>query len=170
MKGSIVSGAIVLAAVALGGGLYYSQTHAHYDTIEAQAVRVEATTFFGNTEDLLAEDFEGIDADTSPIKYRACFKTPLSQAMMTETFEPYDAAEPLVAPKWFDCFNAEQLAIDIESGAAIAFLGTENISYGTDRVVAVYADGRAFAWHQINVCGATVFEGYDAPEGCPPAP
>jgi hypothetical protein len=90
--------------------------------------------------------------------------------MMTETFAPYETPTPLTAPSWFDCFDAKTLEADIESGAAMAFMGTENIAYGIDRVLAVYGDGRAYAWHQINVCGSTVFDGEPAPEGCPPAP
>jgi hypothetical protein len=172
MKGSIVSGGIVLVAAVMGGGLYYSQTYAYYEPIEASApaATMLVTTFDGAAEDMLASEFEGIDADTSPLKFRACFQTPLSQAMMTETFEPYAEPTPLTAPNWFDCFDAEQLSTDIESGAAMAFMGSENIIYGIDRVVAVYADGRGFAWHQMNICGETVFDGYNAPEGCPPAP
>jgi hypothetical protein len=158
--------------VIFGAGLYYSQTYAYYDTIEASApaALVTATTLGGASEDLLAEGFEGIDADTSPIKYRACFSTPLSQSMLTETFVIHETPTPLTAPAWFSCFDAKSLTADLDSGAAIAFMGTENISYGVDRVVAVYPDGRAYAWHQINDCGATVYDGEIAPEGCPPAP
>ena len=172
MKGAIVSGGILLTTAIFGAGLYYSQVYAYYDPIEVgtPAAVVTATTFDGASEDILAEEFEGIDADTSPKKYRSCFKTPLSQAMMSETFEAYAEPTPLVAPSWFDCFDAQKLTADIESGDAMAFMGTENITYGVDRVLAVYADGRAYAWHQINHCGETVFDGNPAPEGCPPAP
>lgn len=172
MKGSIVSGGILAVTAIFGAGLYYSQVYAYYDPIEVSspAAVVTATTFDGALEDILADNFEGIDADTSPIKYRSCFQTPLSQAMMTETFAPYETPTPLTAPSWFGCFDAKALEADIESGDAIAFMGTENIAYGIDRVLAVYADGRAFAWHQINMCGSTVFDGEPAPEGCPPAP
>lgn len=172
MKGSIVAGGILVTTAIFGIGLYYSQVYAYYDPIDVSspAASVSATTFAGATEDIVAEDFEGIDAETSPIKYRSCFTTPLSQAMMTETFAPYDGPTPLTAPDWFDCFDAKQLTRDLENGAAMAFMGTENIVYGIDRVLAVYADGRAFAWHQINRCGATVFDGEPAPDGCPPAP
>jgi hypothetical protein len=53
---------------------------------------------------------------------------------------------------------------------AIAFLGIENVRYGIDQVVAVLPDGRGFVWQQINACGAVVFNGEPAPEGCPPVP
>jgi len=106
--------------------------------------------------------------------YRNCgdslFITPISQATLTETFVIRDDAEPRVAPGWFDCFDAAQIGADIENGDAIAFLGVENVQYGIDRIVAVYPDGRAFAWHQINACGEVVFDGNPVPEGCPPKP
>jgi hypothetical protein len=44
------------------------------------------------------------------------------------------------------------------------------VLYGIDRVLAIYPDGRAFAWHQINACGKFVFDGDPPPEGCPPVP
>jgi hypothetical protein len=52
----------------------------------------------------------------------------------------------------------------------VAFLGERDVTYGIDRIVAVYPDGRAMAWHQINACGAVVFDGNPAPDGCAPPP
>lgn len=172
MNGSIVAGGILLTTAVFGAGLYYTQVYAYYDKIPADApqARMEATTFGGVQEQLLVSDFKGIDADTSPIKFRACFQTPMSVAMMTETFAPYDEATPLIAPSWFNCFDAKSLSEDLAAGDAVAFMSAQNITYGVDRVIAVYPDGRAFAWHQINECGATVYDGDAAPEGCPPAP
>ena len=172
MNGKFVAGGIVLTAIVFGAGLYYSQIYAYYKPIDANApaATVRLTTFDGGAADILAEDFNGIDADTSPIKFRACFTTPLSLPMMTETFKPYTDAAPLVAQKWFDCFDAARIGADIESGAAVAFLGEENAPYGIDRVVAIYPDGRGYAWNQINHCGAAVFDGDPAPADCPAAP
>ena len=172
MSGKLIAGFIVVFSLLFGAGLYYTQVYAYYDRLDvsAPAATVRATTFEGLTEDILAESFEGIDADTSPIRFRACFTTPLSVAMMSETFEPYDRPEPLIAPKWFSCFDAKKIGADLESGAALAFMGEENIEYGIDRVIAVYPDGHGFAWNQINRCGDAVFDGDPAPMGCPPAP
>lgn len=121
-------------------------------------------------EDILVRDFRGIDADTSPIKFRACFSVENSIAYLTETYVIADEAEPIRAPGWFDCFDVEALTDDIASGAAVAFLGERDIRYGVDRVIAVYGDGRAFAWNQFNRCGLAVYSGNEAPDGCPPAP
>ena len=56
---------------------------------------------------------------------------------------------PLNAPTWFDCFDAEKIGDALETGEAIAFLASR-IAPQIDRVVAVFADGRAYAWHQVN--------------------
>lgn len=166
----IIVGMLVLAAIA-GALLYYNQVYAFYEEVQAGAEDVRLTNLVtGQAEPILFDSFEGIDADSSPIRYRACFTTPLSQAMLTETFIIRDDAEPLVAPSWFDCFDAAQIGADIESGEAIAFLGVANITYGIDRLVTIYPDGRAYAWHQINECGEVVFNREPVPEDCPPAP
>ena len=34
--------------------------------------------------------------------------------------------------------------------AMVAFLSVADITRGVDRVVAVFPDGQAFAWHQLN--------------------
>ncbi|WP_373636661.1 DUF6446 family protein [Yoonia sp. BS5-3] len=165
-----IVGLLMLALIA-GALLYYQQIYAYYTLVQAQDADVRLTNLVTEqAEPILFDGFEAIDADSSPIRYRACFTTPLSQATLTETYVIRDDAEPLVAPGWFDCFDAAQIGEDLVSGDAIAFLGVENIHYGIDRLVAVYPDGRAFAWHQINACGEVVFDGDPAPEGCPAQP
>ncbi|WP_245820541.1 DUF6446 family protein [Flavimaricola marinus] len=161
-----------MSALIAGAALYYFQIYAFYTEVTSDDVgNVQLVNVVTRApEPILFENFEAIDSDSSPVRFRACFDTPLSQAMLTETFVTYDAAEPLVAPGWFDCFDAQQIGEALETGEAIAFLGTENITYGIDRVVAVMPNGRAYAWHQINSCGEVVFDGNPAPEGCPPAP
>jgi hypothetical protein len=170
--GKIYAGIIVISAVLAGAAIYYLQVYGYYEEIpaNASAAEVRMTTIEGIAEPILIEGFEGIDADSSPIRFRACFRTPQSTAMLTETYRVYDDASPLIAPGWFSCFDAEAIGTALEEGRAVAYLGEENISYGIDRVVAIMDDGRAFAWNQINPCGAVVFDGNPAPEGCPAQP
>ena len=78
------------------------------------------------------------------------FTTPMSQAMLPETYLPLADAVPLTGPKWFDCYDAVEIGEALETGEAIAFLSERNIHDGIDRVIAVFPDGRAFAWHQLN--------------------
>ena len=160
-----------MSALIAGLAMYYLQVYAFYDEVTASDDDVVLTSLFsGEPEPILFENFMGIDSTSSPIRYRACFETPTSLALMTETYVIHDEAEPLVAPGWFDCFDAETIGGDLESGTAIAFMGTQNVTYGIDRIVAVYPDGRAYAWNQINACGEVVFDGDPVPEGCPTPP
>ena len=58
----------------------------------------------------------------------------------------------------------------LEEGQATAYLGVPNIQYGFDRVVAIFPDGKGYAWHQMNICGEEVFDGNPPPPSCPPRP
>lgn len=167
----ILGGMLVIALIA-GAALYYLQVYAYYeDVADVPDVSVQMTTLVGmEPEPILYENFEAIDADSSPLRYRACFTTPQSIPMMTETYVTLERAEPRVAPNWFTCFDADAIGAAITSGEAIVFMGTENIEYGIDRVVAVFDDGRGYAWHQINACGEVVFDGNPAPQDCPTPP
>jgi hypothetical protein len=159
-------------AILAGAAMYYLQVYAFYEPVTpaSAAAEMRLTTLAGVVEPILTDSFEGIDSDSSPIRFRACFTTPQSIAMLTETYQTHPAAVPLTAPGWFDCFDARAIGAALETGEAIAFMGEENIIYGIDRVVAVFGDGRAYAWQQINACGRVVFNGEPAPAGCPPAP
>ena len=170
--GKFLAGFIVITALVGGVSMYYLQVYAFYDEVPINGHDdVMMVTLAGDApEPILYEDFQAIDSDSSPIRYRACFTTNQSLAMMTETYAPYEGAEPRLAPKWFDCFDAKAIGAALEDGSAVAFLGTPNVQYGIDRVVAVLPDGRGFVWHQINHCGAVVFDGQPAPEDCPQPP
>ena len=178
MTGKIVVVLIVAIAALGGAAMYYFQVYAFYEPVViAQtpamqgATRIQLTALVSAApEPILVADFQGIDASSSPLRFRGCFTTPMSIALLTETYVTYDAAVPLIAPKWFGCFDARAIGQDLEAGRAFAFLSEPNIVYGIDRVVAIYGDGRAFAWHQINQCGEQVFAGNPPPTGCPPPP
>lgn len=171
MIGRIWIGLILITALIAGVALYYLQVYAYYtDVLPANADVELVSVVSGVAEPIAFENFRAIDSDSSPLRYRACFDMPASLAMLTETYEIADNAEPRVAPGWFDCFDARQIGADLEAGVAIGFLGQKDVKYGIDRIVAVYPDGRAYAWHQINACGEVVFDGNPAPEGCPTPP
>lgn len=171
MKLKFLLSSIVMIAVAAGALLYYLQVYAYYEEVSAEVSSVELTSIHtGAPEVILYDNFKAIDSDSSPIRYRACFTTPISYGSLTDNYVIYETAEPLVAPDWFDCFDAKEIGKALETGEAVAFLGTENVSYGIDRIVAVMPDGRGFVWHQINHCGEVVFDGDKAPEGCPVPP
>jgi hypothetical protein len=150
--GRVAVSVIVLTAVIGGATLWYTAERAYYEPVAftpGEEIRLVPLTG-SQPEAIVVAGVEGIDAESSPIKFRACFTTPLSLAMLTETYRPYDRAEPLVAPTSFPCFDAEAIGRALETGEALAFLSEANIHPGVDRVVAVFQDGRAYAWHQLN--------------------
>lgn len=170
MSGKLLGSILIAFGLVAGIFMYWLQVYAFYDRVtlasEGGPVTMRVTTPDG-VNDLAVADFRAIDADSSPIRFRACFT--VDPSALADAV-PYDDPVPLNAPGWFDCFDAGTLGADVQSGAAKAVMGEANVTFGIDRIIAVYPDGRAFAWHQINECGEEVFDGRPAPAGCPPAP
>lgn len=152
MNGKLVTGAIVASALIVGAVVWYLQVYAFYEPIApaSAAAEIRLTGLSGTVEPIPTAGFEGIDAQSSPLRFRGCFTTPASLALLSETFTPYENPTPLIAPAWFTCFDAGRIGADLAAGTALAFLSEANIHPGVDRVVAVYADGRAYAWQQLN--------------------
>ena len=152
MNGKLVAGGLVLTGLVAGVAMYWLQVYAFYEpaTFEPGA-EIRLTPLAGAVPEVIAAaGVEGIDADSSPLRFRACFTTPLSQALLTETYRVHEAPVPLIAPPWFECFDARAIGEALETGEAIAFLSQANIHTGVDRVVAVFPDGRGYSWHQLN--------------------
>ena len=165
-SGKFVSGGIVAVTAAFGIGVYYAQVYGYYETFSQGDVSLTSLES-GQSERIPVTTFEGIDADSSPIRYRACFTTTLSTALLTETFTTLDKSEPRNAPDWFECFDANQIGEDLEASLATAYMGQANYEFGIDRIVAIYDDGRGFVWHQINDCGDKLYDGSQASDNCP---
>ncbi|MGB3243168.1 MAG: DUF6446 family protein [Sulfitobacter sp.] len=168
MTGKFMGIVIMLSAVIAGAGMYYLQVYGFYEQLEPEDVTlVSLTTEL--PEPILADAFQGIDADSSPIRYRACFTTTLSLPMLTETYVLTEAT-PRNAPGWFDCFDAAAIGAELEAGTALTFLGAKNVHYGVDRVVAITEDGRGYVWHELNDCGEKAYDGTVVGEACPDLP
>jgi len=151
VNGKVVGGFIVIVAAIAGIAMYWVQEYAFYkDAVFQPGAEIKLTLLeSGQPEAILVDGVEGVDADSSPLRFRACFHTPMSQAMLTETYKVYEGAVPLNGPSWFGCFDAAKIGDALEKGEAIAFLSQANIAPEVDRVVAVFPDGRAYAWHQL---------------------
>ncbi|MBA3909400.1 MAG: histidine kinase [Rhodobacter sp.] len=150
--GRLAVGAMLLIAALGGVVMWYLQVYAFYEPVTFQpGQEIRLTPIIGATPEAIpAENATGIDSESSPIRFRACFTTTLSLAELTETYQTYEGAEPLIAPGWFDCFDARAIGTALERGEALAFLSEAGIRPGVNRVVAVFPDGRAYAWHQLN--------------------
>lgn len=155
MNGRIIAGGLVLFSLIFGAALWWFQTRGFYEPVEG----VTEITVAGVP--VAVTDYRGIDATSSPLKLRSCF----TAAPLTGPEAP--EASPLIAPGWFDCFDAGAITDDLTDGEATAILAEFNTPYGFDRMIAAYPDGRAFEWRQINACGKAAFDGDDLPAGCP---
>jgi hypothetical protein len=169
---------ILGSALLAGVGLTYLQNYAGWaelDAVQVGEVQLQTVTN-GQLDPIVMENVQGLDTVEEGVRlsgalsFRACFTTPQSLAILTETYVIADNAVPLTSPGWFDCYDARSVGQALESGEAIAFKGEENISYGVDRLVAAFPDGRGFVWHQLNACGDALFAGDEPPETCPERP
>ena len=136
-KGKLVALAILLSGAIAGGLLWWTENYAYYEEVSADAVTITATTFDGVADPLPVADVEAIDADTSPLRFRACFTTPDQPCHDDRDLPALPGATPLNTPGWFDCYDAGALTRAMEDGTALAFLGEANFTYGFDRIVLI---------------------------------
>ncbi len=166
--GKLLVIAILICAAVAGAGLYYLQIYYFYERLPVQGQQINATTLNGDLTPLPISNFEGIDASSSPIRYRACFDVNLSLDEAKAQFLPYpDRSAPRTAPFWFECFDADAIGMQITAGDAVIFTGTSNIEYGIDRVIALTSQGRGYVWHEINDCGDKAYDGSPLGKNCP---
>ncbi len=148
MNGRIIVIIFLGFVTILGVALWYAQTWAYYRPVHDTTLPITLTT--GAEMAVQTTSFEGINATSSPIRYRACFTLTAAANDIRTTAMPYDDPVPLTAPRWFDCFDAVALGTALEDNTATAFLSRKDIHPGVDRVIALLPDGRGFAWHQLN--------------------
>jgi hypothetical protein len=171
MTGKILGAFIMISALVAGAALYYLQVYSFYSEVDAPAGGLALVSIAsGEPEVIPLDGFQAIDADSSPIRYRACFTTPYSLALLTETFQLVEQATPRNAPGWFDCFDAAAIGAELEAGTALTFLSAKNVHFGVDRIVAITDDGRGYVWHELNDCGEKAYDGTIVGEECPPVP
>jgi hypothetical protein len=151
VNGKLIAGFLVLTGVIAGGVMYWLQVYAYYEPVTfVPGAEIVLTPIIGDgPEAIVADAVTGIDAKSSPLRFRACFTTPTSLATLTETYRVYENAVPLITPGWFDCFDPEKIGAALESGTAVAFLGQANVAKGVDSVVAILPDGHGYVWHQL---------------------
>ena len=166
MSGKLI-GLIILIGSLIGGiALYYLQVYGFYEPVAEAEVQL-VSVVSDMPEPITINSFEAIDAESSPIRYRACFTTDMSLSLLTETFVGLEDATPRNAPYWFDCFDAAAIATELDAGTALPFLGQKNVEFGVDRIVAITEDGRGYIWHELNDCGEKAYDGTIVGEECP---
>ncbi|MDE2790366.1 MAG: DUF6446 family protein [Paracoccaceae bacterium] len=172
LNGKILVVVLVVSSALAGMALIYTQNYAYYrsvrvdepnrghgtesdsevaETLSPSLTVIRLTRLDnGLPEPVPVTGFSGIDASTSPLKFRGCFEVDQSIEALKRRYVLVEGATPLRPPSWFDCFDAKRLTESLADGGALAFLGERDIAPGVDRLVAVYPDGRAFSWHQFS--------------------
>ena len=138
MSGRLLVIILLTFTAIFGAVLWYFQTYAFYATLGAEKVTIAG-------QEYSISNYRGIDAMTSPLKLRSCFE-------MHGTIDAPLAENPtpLVAPDWFDCFDARVIGEALEAGEAVAYVAEPEEFVGVDRIVARFPDGRAYEWRQFS--------------------
>ncbi len=143
MRGrTLVIGFLVFVALFFAG-LVWTQFFAYYEREQD----IGALSIMG--EDVPVADYRGIASASSPLKLRGCLTIdPAAIARLAPP--PAPQATPLNPPFWFRCFDAGALTADLAAGTARAYDIGRDQPEGFDRMLAVYPDGRAYVWRQLN--------------------
>ncbi len=170
MTGKILVIIIVLSAAIAGIALYYTQVYGFYATVVPNGNDDVVLAPLDGSEPQVIDYtyFKAIDAESSPIRYRACFTTSAKLDSLAAQFLPSAHVVPRNAPGWFECFDSAFVAQALEEGHAQAFVSVKNIAFGVDRIVAITDDGRGYVWHELNNCGHKAYDGTVVGETCPP--
>lgn len=139
-KGRIVILAILAFTAVFAAVLWWFQIYAFYERQSG----VGALRLAG--EPVPVADYDGIDATSSPLKLRGCFRVDPA-AFAAAPVAP--DATPLIAPPWFRCFDAGAITEDLAAGRATAYAISRDEPAGFDLLVAIYPDGRGYLWRQL---------------------
>lgn len=139
---TLILGGLVFAAV-FGGMLWYFQTRGFYRELPPEPLVIGGKTY-------AVAMWKGIDATSSPLKRRLCLRVSAETVARIGSEQPARTdGVPLTAPGWFDCFDARRIHMDLVAGRAALYLAGASPFKGVDDYVAVYPDGRAYLWRQL---------------------
>ena len=82
MSGKLLGIIIMVSALFAGAALYYLQVYGFYTEVSETGQQDDVQLVLlmtGEPEPIVYDNFQAIDADSSPIRYRACFTTPATQ-------------------------------------------------------------------------------------------
>lgn len=158
--GKLAAVSLVASGVIAAGALWYSANYAYWEEDPRASVALQDTP-----DALKVTDLQAIRSSSSPLGFRACFTYELAgdPSQFTQVTNP----EPRVPPRWFECFDTAEIAEALANRSATTYVSHKNIGFGVDRVIALFEDGRGFAWHELNDCGHRAYDGTVVGEACP---
>ena len=109
---------ILLTSVIAGVTMYYLRVYGFYERVNVEEAKgislVNLST--QEPEKIQVANFQGIDANSSPIRFRACFEVNDPIDLLKEKYVMLNSATPRNAPMWFNCFNAGRIGEDLSRG------------------------------------------------------
>ncbi len=145
MKSGAWVGIGLLALAAIGGiAAYALQSFVYYEEVSGlETVEIGGRAF-------AVSDYQGLDNPTLPLRLRGCFQIADPEGALNAA-PPAEKPEPFDAPGWFECWEPERLDADLIAGRAQAVLAETagEGEFATERVVAIYPDGRAYQWRRL---------------------
>ncbi len=139
MSGKALMIGLLAVTAVFAAALIWFQFFAYYQRASVAAIEVAGVA-------TPVADYDGIDAATSPLKLRGCFR---ADPAAFAAAEPAPDATPLTAPFWFRCFDAGALTDDLAAGRATAYAIGRDRPAGFDMMAALYPDGRGYVWRQL---------------------
>ena len=138
----LIGGGVFLAIFT--AALWYFQTYAFYRDYPQRPLIIQGIEY-------PVTGWEGTDAGSSPLKMRVCLTVTTETARKIQDDQYEQAgAEPLVAPRWFECFDARQISRDIEAGKAQVYAPGTSPFADVHDYMALYPDGRGYLWRQLD--------------------
>ncbi len=156
---------LIGSGVIAAGGLWWTANNAYWSEDPEAVIALSQSD--GTSVRLEVAELQAIRASSSPLGFRACFRLPDVDRLDQTLLQQMDRPAPRIPPRWFTCFDPGDIANALKTGRAVVYLGEKNIAYGVDRVVAIFDDGRGFAWHELNDCGRKAYDGSPVGEACP---
>ena len=142
-NGTILAGGIVLVGTIFGAGMWYMQQRGYYQPVSG----IETVTV--NGQSFAVSGYEGADGTVTPLKLRGCFMLDDPDGAIAAG-EPFADAVPLTTPDWIECFDEEAILADLRAGSATGIMAGQDEGDGADLIMAIYPDGRGYAWRQPN--------------------
>lgn len=144
MRSGTLVGVGIGVATAVAAIAAYSLQTSFYERVEGlDEIEIGGDAF-------AVSDYQGLDNDARPLRLRGCFVLD-DPAAAIAAGPPADEPVPFNAPSWFECWDAAELDADLSAGRATAVVAETagEGRFATERVVAIYPDGRAFMWRRL---------------------
>lgn len=144
--GTLIGVGLLLSGLVAGVAVYILQAHVYYEEVRGlEEIEIGAGRFSVSA-------YHGLDNDALPLRLRGCFRIADPEGALAAG-DPALRPEPFAAPAWFECWDPARLDADLKAGRARAVVAARagEGEFATERLVAIYPDGRAYQWRRLSL-------------------